>query len=298
MGQRALIYTLHVHKKYKPDELVPLGDIDGQGTYLGTYLESMFKGGFAAESDDTNKEVRCDVSQLAGDDLQLAFLHGESGLVADIMNEHNQLRLRQAVTDKQLVRCGSLFRLPRNQKHGWWAVHVNNNRAAKGLVQTEMVKRFRRDFPELMLVVRPSVMSAVLRQALDDERLKSIKLVKYDRSSDFAYANQWLAQNTRAKIELRVSPLARGGQLVAKLARKAIGGDDNAYGKIVSFAGLDFDEARLEVTLENGYERTFRLRGPEGGHPLPADINPKTRDGEPTDKSVWEQLGRVLTEME
>lgn len=296
MSHRAAIYSVRVHKRGKPKEPAPLGDIDEQGKYLGAVLDATFRDGFAADGGE--KAVRCSNSKLEGEDLQLSFHHGERGVVADIMNINDELRLRQESTDTQLVRCGSLFRLPRNKTWGWWAVHINNNRSVKSLVHDEMVARFKATFPDLMLVVTPSVRSGVLTQALDDGRLQAVRLIKYDETSDFKDANQWLRQDTHAKIELRVSTLERSKRLAAQLAQRAVGGDQAAYGKIVEFEGLTFDEAKLEVELESGATRTFTVSGPLGGHPFTADIQPSEQNGEPTEASVFEELGRVLTEME
>jgi hypothetical protein len=293
MGHRAAIYTVRAHKKGKPKELLPLGDID-DGTYLGDVLETLF-GTFAAQSN--TKQVRCLHSELDDTDLRLSFHHGESGLVADILDDKDQLLLRQAQSDTQLVRCGSLFRLPRSQTVGWWAVHVNNNRSAKGLVHAEMLNRFRKNYPDLMLLVQPAVMSSALKAALDDGRLNSIKLIKLDKSSDFANAKEWVAKDAHAKVELRVSALEQGTRLLTGLVQKAVKGDEKAYGKVVEFGGLTFDQAKIEVTLENGSQRTFNVQGPQSGHPLPADIEPLLKDGEPTDESLWDELAKVLEDL-
>jgi hypothetical protein len=198
----------------------------------------------------------------------------------------------------QLLPSASLFRLPRNETMGWWALHVNNNRSAKSLIQAEMISRFRDNFGDLILTIEPSVKSAALEEALANDLLRSIKLIKYDRSSDFADARKWLKSDAHAQIELRVSPLERGKRLAAGLARKAAGGDLQAYGEIVEFQGMTFDTAKVQVELEGGSLRTYELRGAEGGHPFAAEIVPEQNDAGILDNdSLFDELGKVVAEM-
>jgi hypothetical protein len=295
MGHRALIYNVRVHKRYKPKEFVPLGDLDQQGTYLGDVLRDSFANNFVAVG--SAKEVICESSNLVGEDLQLALRHGESGYAADIEDAQRQLLLRQQPDHTQLLPCGSLFRLPRKETFGWWAVHVNNNRSVKGLIEVEMVRRFKAMFGDLMLVVTPCVVGSVLAEALGNDQLESVRLFKYDRAADFKDANKWLRKNVHAQIELRISALERKKRLLGQLAKKAAEGDANAYGQIVEFQGLTFDSAKVEVSLDNGSVRTFNLEGPLGGHPFPADIEPTETDGIPDNASLFAELGKVITEM-
>jgi hypothetical protein len=269
--------------------------MDGQGTYLGDALQAIFAKDFISAGN--KKVVIGETSKLVGEDLQLVLRHGESGYAADIEDSARQLLLRQQPDHTQLLPCGSLIRLPRKQTLGWWAVHVNNNRKVKGLIEIEMVKRFKEAFSDLMLVVAPCVMSSVLKEALENEQLESIRLFKYDKSSDFKDADKWVQKDAHAQIELRISPLERGKRLVTDLARRAAGGSSEAWGEIVEFQNLKFDTAKVEVELENGSRRTFELQGPPSGHPFPATIAPTEQEGIPDNASVFAELGRVITEM-
>lgn len=297
MSHRAAIYNLHVYEKGKPQSLVPLGNIDGEGTYLGDFLKSMFDDTFMAVNEDTEVAVECLEARLDGEDLRMVFNRGESGLAGDVMDADGQFRMRVNPTDTQLVRCGGLLRLPKDQDHGWWAAHVYSNRSVKGLVETEMQKRFRTKFKDLMLEVTPVVLSAALHQALNNDGLQGVKLVKYDRSADITYGDQWLESGVGAKIEVRYSALGKA-RLIADQAKKALGGSKVALDKIMGFQGLKFDEAKLEVELDNGRMRTYSLSNPEGGHPLPIELDPDLTKGEPTDEGIWNELGEAVAEMQ
>jgi hypothetical protein len=168
----------------------------------------------------------------------------------------------------------------------------------KSVVAGELIARFRAYSDDFRLQITPAVSSAALEAALDDGRLNSVKLVKLDRSSDIAEANEWVSGDTHTKIEVKVSPMERGMRLMPDLAKRAIRGDTNAYGKIIEFRGMGFDHAVLDVTLDGGARRSFDLNAPETGHPFAASISPDMQDGEPTPESVWTELGNVLTEME
>jgi len=297
MSHRATTYTVRIHKKGKPKEPFDFGDVDQQGTYLGDVLEALFADDFKAANDDKTRAVSCSSSALDGEDLQLLLLHGESGYAAQIMEPNGQLAFRQRPEHEQLVTCGSVFRLPRNRDLGFWALHVNNNRSAKGLVEAELQDRFKKRFgDDPKLVIAPAVRSDVLTEALE-EHLESVTLVKYNASSDFKDAGKWVRKDTNAKVELKITAPEKGKRLVSDLASKARGGDTDAWGQIVEFEGLHFDEAKVLVDLGNGAQRTFRVRGPAAGNPFAAEISPDMTDGELDHKSLFDELGQVLTEM-
>ena len=87
-------------------------------------------------------------------------------------------------------------------------------------------------------------------------------------------------------------------KLVPGLAKAAAEGNTEAFGKVLEFENLKFDMAKVEVELDNGSSRTFELLGPPGGHPFAADIAPSETQGIPDDASLFEELGRVITEMQ
>jgi hypothetical protein len=296
MGHRALIYSVRVHPKWKPDDLLELGDLEEGGIYLGDVLRDIFSNDFLASRD--NKIVVGESAKLDGTDLKLSFRSGDGGYGADIEDENHNLLLRQLPDHTQLLPCGSLFRLPKNQKYGWWVVHENNGRSVKGVIEAELQARFRARHPDLKLEINPWVRSDVLTEALAEDRLKSVRLFKYGSASDFKDADQWMREQASPQIELRISARERAMKLVPGLAKSAAEGNKEAFGRVIEFENLKFDMAKVEVELDNGSSRTFELLGPPGGHPFAADIEPSETQGIPDDASLFDELGRVITEMQ
>ena len=177
-------------------------------------------------------------------------------------------------------------------------VHINNNRSIKGLLQNELIPRFQHAYPEFILEITPCVVKAVLDEAVNNNQIDKITLVKLDRPTDRADASNWVDAGTDAKIELRISAAERNRRLLGGLVQWVLGGDAAAYNQIVRFDGMSFDEAKVEVVLANGSRRTFNLEHPEGGHPFTADIAPVLEaDGEPTEASIFAALDTVAEDV-
>lgn len=299
MSHRALVYNVLVHERYKPKEDKPFGNIDGNGTYLAQFLEQALNGSFSSISHDGNRDVSCERTQLDEPDLGAVLRPGERGVRADIIGPGNQTSIFQQEPDHtQLLKCACLFRLPRNQKHGFLAVHVNHGRSVKSLLDSEITKRFREAFPDLILKINPCVDAAAFEAALDQDQLLSVNLFKHDRSSDIRDGRKWGRADTGLKLQLSIKA-ERDKRLLPNLVKRALRGNSGAYGEIVEFAGLPYDEAKFEVQLEDGAKRTYNIHNLEAGHAMSQDIDPEDgADGYPSDASLYSELGRVLTEME
>lgn len=299
MGHRATIYNVLVHEKFKPKEEKPFGNIDGNGTYLAEFLERALSEGFASVSYDGNRDVSCERTNLTEPDLGAVLRPGERGVRADIVGPGSQTSIFQQEEDHtQLLKCACLFRLPRNQKHGRLAIHVNQGRSVKGLLDSEITKRFRKAFPDLMLKINPCVDAAAFEAALDHDQLLSVNLFKHGRSGDIRDGRKWGRTDAGLKLQLSIKA-ERDKRLVPRLVKRALKGNNEAYGEIVEFAGFPYDEAKFEVQLEDGTKRTYNIHNLEAGHAMSQDIEPETgADGYPTDESLYNELGRVLTEME
>jgi hypothetical protein len=149
----------------------------------------------------------------------------------------------------------------------------------------------------LVLEITPCVNSAVFAQALERDDLLSVNLYKYDRSSDIRDRGKWVREDSGLKMQLSLKA-ERGKRLLPTLAKRALGGDDAALGGIVEFSGISFDEAKLEVELENGYRRSFNIQALESGHPISEDVNPQLGDdGDLIDESLFQELARVIGEL-
>jgi len=299
MPHRATVYTVEVHQRGDRDDTKPLGDIDEAGMYLGDYLQAVLSGGFTAENLDKTKTAQVAGAQITGDDLQVIMTHGQSGVSADIVDEEGSVRAQRRTVDTERVRCGVLFRLPRAQSRGWMAVHLNGGHSVKGLLAGGLIPHFQAQFPDLILEIRPFVAVPVIKEAVEQNKIANVRLVKLGKPSDIADSRHWVEEGEFAKIQLRISPAERTKRLLGGLAAKAIGGDDAARRQIVRFDGMEFDEAKIEVVFDDGAHRTFNIERPGAGHAFSEDIQLDTAPpaGEPTTESIFAELDRVLLDV-
>jgi hypothetical protein len=297
VGHRVAVYTVRVHKFFKPDVSRLLGDIDERGSRLISALDK-YMVVFESVSADESKVVQGLSSAIEGDELHLMLQHGQRGVVADIVDPTGELRIHQEADDTQRVRCGCLLQLPPAETDGWLAVHINNGRAAKGLLAKGVTARFREEFPELVLGFAPYVMGSVLREAVDHDRVEKVTLVKLERPNDRSNAatDKWVRSAMSARVELGIQARGRQRRLLPDLLRRFLGGDANAFGEIVAFEGLTFDEAKVQVELENGSSRTFNIERPDVGHAFTEDLDglETQADGEPTEVSLFAALRGAL----
>lgn len=306
MGHRAAVYTVRVKRAHKrKDKFRPFGDIDDvTGTYLGDVLDRYLSAAdFEGISDDKTKIVECEEVTLDGEDLRAVMLHGQSGVAADIFDAAGEFRIHQESDDKHQIRCGVLFRLPKNQETGWLAAHINNGRSAVGLLKMALAKTFRDEFAPhgILLEIIPFVQGSVLREAIDKNRLDKVRLVRWEEPNDRAVeaTDRWVSAGDRGRIEVEYSAPRQENRLVPDLIKRYLQGDGSALREIVEFQGITFDEAKVVVELEDGKHRTFNIEKPEAGNPFSADLENLAHDNEgvPTDESVFEALADLLGEV-
>jgi hypothetical protein len=299
MSHRATIYSVRVHEAYKPDEARPFGNIDGNGTYLAQFLEQAFTSQFAVGSHDGNRDVSCERCSLIEPDLQVVLRPGERGVRADFADENGRVGIfEQEPQHTQLLKCGCLFRLPRNQTNGWVVFHVNHGRSVKSLVSGEITRRFRQTFTDLVLEINPVVDSAAFEAALEQDQLLSVNLYRHSPPTDIRGGRKWGRTDSGLKLQLTIQP-DRGKRLLPNLVRKALRGDTRALGEIVEFAGIPYEEAKFEVELPNGTKRSYNIHDLEAGHAMSEDIELEPgEDGYPTDDSLFGQLEGVLAELQ
>jgi hypothetical protein len=297
MSHKAALYTVQVRPKRDKEPRL-LGDFDQAGTSLIEVMHNYLAQGFSAATEDGTREVSIARSDLVegGEELRVAATHGLSGLKATIVDENGQLRLEQVPGDSQLVPCGCLFRLPPQQRRGWLAIHINNGRGIKSLLDAGIQERFQQDYPDYLLHLYPYVEKSVLDQALEEDRIKRIKLVKLERPSDDAMAttNQWIPAGSIGKYELNISVRSRGAHILADPIRRFLGNGAAQRDEIIEFEGVEFDEASVEVATGDG-QRTFNIERLAAGHAFTEELdNLEYENDEPTPGSILDALGGAL----
>lgn len=297
MSHRAAVYTVRVRRKRDTSgDLRLLGDIDEGGTSLRDVLGSYFTN-FTATSADGTKIVRSVQCDIDGNEVRLITQHGQNGVAAEIVGPGGQLRHRQTPDETQLLRCGCLFQLPPAKNLGWLAVHVNNGRSVKGLLQKGLAERLRVDYPDLMLEITPYVEASVLKTAVDNNRIDKVKLVKHEKPNDRAIAatDDWVLAGVAGRLELDISARGGGTWIIADRFRRYFAGDAAAFDEIVEFQGLTFDEAKVEVVLDDGTKRTFNIEKPDSGHAFTEEMEVLImEDGESSVDSVLGGLRSAL----
>jgi hypothetical protein len=297
MNQRVAVYTVRVRPKRDLETYRPLGDIDDQGTSLMSILLSYMED-FESVSADETRSVRGGGNVVDQGEVLLMLLHGQTGMAADIVDKVGDLRLRQSADDTSRVRCGCLIRLPTAADIGWLASHINNGRHTKGLLEKGIQELFRQQFRDFVLEIKPYVMGSVLQRAVQQGRIDKIRLVKLERPDDRALtgAGKWVVAGTTAKAEMILTPRGRLNRILSDLPQRFLGGDQGVFGEIVQYEGITFDEAKLEVELDDGTHRTFNIERPDAGHAFTEDLrNVVLDDGEPTEASLLAALRQALT---
>lgn len=298
MSHRAAMYSVAVHKR-RTSTAVHFGDLAEQGIYLGQVLSDLLADNFTSASKDGTKGVSIESQDLDGEDLKIIVAHGQRGQSARIRDEDRTLLLEQRPAHTHEVRCGTLLRLPKHQTVGWWASHINNGRSAKTLLETELSRRFKAKFADLRLVVTPCVLGSALQEALDNDRLEKVKLVKLDRSDDRKDADKWVAEDAKIRFEVHISAPERGQKLMSDLANRALKREAGAFAQMVEFHGMAFDEAKVDVTMQDGSHRTFNIEHPESGHALSEELQGLVsgNGGDLEDASLFAALGKAIEDL-
>jgi hypothetical protein len=292
VAHRAALYTVQVRERRAQGYRL-LGDIDDAGTWLGDVLHASLTG-LTVPSEDGTKSVVCNLVSLNGEEVRVLMRHGENGVAADIVNQAGAQAYRQRASDTQLVRCAGLFVLPSAQDRGWLALHVNFNRGVKTLLVQGLLEQFADRHQDLILDIKPFVTAAAFHDAVNKGRITNIRLVKIERPDNRAVAatSRWVEAGVLGTIEVKITA-GRAQRLLPAPLRRYLHGNDqqkaHAFNQIVEFNGMAFDEAKVEVELENGTHRTFNIEQPTSGHPMTIDLDDDLatdNDGDPTDASL------------
>lgn len=276
----------------EPENRCLLGDIDDHGSALMDSLETYVS---SVNITVDTKRLRYLSSKVEGDELLAIFENGQAGVDAIIRTKTGETKAHQEIDDSQDIECGCLFHLPRNSRTGWLALHVPNRRGIKTLLGTHIRRLFREQFPELNLEITPVVLESALKQAIDQNLIEKVTLVKRVDPSDRAMEgiDQWVGEEDYGKIQVVIGARLKGRAqaLLPHQVRRYLEGDTAALRSIVAFRGMTFDEAK--VTVHQGdTTRTFNIEQLESGHPLTEDMH--LGPGKPSPEQIFTGLRRAL----
>jgi hypothetical protein len=294
LAHTAALYNVRVRELGGDFQL--LGGFDEAGTSLPAVLERYLTN-FTQEDPERERIVRCLNVGSDGDELVAEMHFGESGLVQDIVDDGGNRVHRQVASETGLRRCWCVWWLTPTETMGWLALHNNNRAGIKTLLANGLTGQFRNEFDAHRLEIIPYVKQSALIEAIEQDQVTKVKLIRYEPPTDRAVAatNKWVHAGRFGKLELDISMRGRREMLKADLLKNFYAGDADAKAAIVQFEGLEFDEAKVEVDL-GGKTRTFNIEHPESGHPMTVDLSDleEDEDGEPTDDSVVAALRDIL----
>ncbi len=298
---RAAVYSVYVHRKFRTNELKPLGNFDGKGSDLGDVLTE-YLDDFTGGSKDGSKHVHCDAVMQSGDYIFVSARHGQTGVAADLVNTEGETVFHQTPDHEHVLPASSLFCLPRSQTRGWWVTHINNGRSAKNLLQSRLTSRFKEHYNDglvatkaLMLKFDPVVNKGALQAAVEQDRVEKVRLRTLNKPSDIAAIDRWIPSNTSPNVSLEIAAAGKGSHVLPAPIRRFLKGDEGALDEIVEFGDLTFEEASATVRLPNGKTKTINIQAREGGHAYTLDLDGLvTVDGEPDANSLEYELKRVL----
>jgi hypothetical protein len=284
VSQRAALYTVRLR--------MPAG---GAQPPLGTLRDAIAAelDGFVETSPDGGRSLRVVETEVDGDDVFAVLQHGEAGVAAEIVDADGRMRLQRLPDDAQLVRCACLFRLPAVAEQGMLVLHVNDGHGPKELLEAGLRRRLDGRLGAAVLELGRPDEREVLREAVAANRVEKVKLVKIQRAGDGAFAavDKWVSAGDAARVELDV-----GGRIEPALIGRHLAGDEAAFAEIVEFAGLTFDQAKVQVRLADDSRRLFDLAHPGEGRPVTHNLSDLTldADGEPTPAGLREALRALL----
>src|SRR5207253_4373071 len=141
-------------------------------------------------------------------------------------------------------------------------------------------------------------LGSVLEEAVRRDQIAKVRLIKLERPEDRAVAatDKWIRAGAVGRLELDITARGRAERVLPSLIQRfLLGGDKSAFGEIIEFEGIKFDEAKVEVVLEDETRRTFNIEEPDSGHPFTEDLRDlEVEDGEPTERSLFAALQAAL----
>lgn len=276
-----------------------LGDLAGHG-YLLTRLRKGLKGLHVSEvtPDETERpaaEFRRFVDTGREDEVACIIALHEYGVRAVV--SFDQGPQDRYPRNPQTVEAMALVRAGRRTRTGTLAVHFNHRAGAKVQVADELEAIIR------AAGLNPNIEAAgtesAIRQGLLENRVKEYRFIARRQPHD-RFPDDRIKDQVIGRVETRVFPqrhgFLRGRWLLEYLkgAKKTKDFDD-----LVTFDGMQYDEAKVTVKLANGRIRTVNVLEADQriGHALTFDlVNSQSRflPAEASDEALVEGLHLLM----
>ena len=297
MSHRAALYSVRIRQTGQSDVYELLGNYDRHSTWLGDTIANMMPSLNVSDvSRDVGVRYESALHFTNSDYIGTSLLAGRSG-INSIIQKPGEAPFLRTHDHSEVMRSAILFDLPRLQRIGFAVVHVPHRNGRKTLIEEYLRKNFAA--MGFSLELTPFVPQDALRQAVDNNEIERVTLVKHDLAPDneFASAAQWGSFEV-GRIELAI-PSRRNRRLRRDPIKQFLDDptDENRR-QIIEFAGLSFDEVKVTACMPDGSHRTFLLENHEGGHPMTTEINIDVEDDiGATSAELRRELQNALTQM-
>jgi hypothetical protein len=287
MNHRAAIYSVRIHPRYHPNELLPLGDVDGAGLRLTDLLAAALD---HLDESYESRTLRFDTVLPTGvSEVGATVKIGERGLESSI-DRPGEEPFHRLPPHTEHVRAVVLAQLPPTHDRGFMALHVPFRRGYKMLLDRHLATYTKNNHDDYVLQIDPIVPHNVLRQAIDSNGIRTVRLLGH-ASDRFQDATKWIEEDDFNYVELAIHPKKLARILPGPL-RDFLDNPDAHRADLYEFADMQFDEVKVEVELPNGQVRTFNIERPERGHPVTVDLPTLERadDTYPPDGEILEAV--------
>lgn len=294
MSHRAGIYTVKVHPRYHPKEYKPLGDIDGSGTSLLTVVNAALT---SMNSEFNDRCLRFDhhLGGLEPDEAAASLRVGEKGVTSTI-DRPGDSPIARLPPFTENIDTVVYFKLPPTHERGFLVVHVPFGRGSKLLLDRHLAAFMQETFGSHTLVIEPVVPPDALRQAVDDNKVRKVRLLSHSADA-FEDATKWVPKQDFQYVELVIHP-KKLRRIIPDKVRAFLDDPAGTREQLFEFAGMTFEEVKVEVELPDGKRRSFNIERPEAGHAVTADLEVQDADsGYPTAEELLAAMKSALADV-
>lgn len=294
MSHRLAITQVWFNKSGKPDQVVPLGDLDGAGLNAMRLLEDHFEGLYwSAPSSDHKIRFHRWAACAQPHTVAAIFKAGEGGIEADLFEEDLQTPAGTRTAEMyEAPLVVALLHLPGGADRGWMVTHAFYNRYFKaGLLRSihETVGHQVRILePKLKLNMESWAPLGDLQQIIESGQVTGFAL--QDPSDVDAFTPGGMMPDTIGNARLVVTP-TRGHRFPKKPFLDAVANDDDRL-ELLTVGGKSWGEGVVDVDTPTG-SRKFVL-GEDNKEWFSWDVTEQVGKGQPTDEDLVEAAVKLL----
>lgn len=231
---------------------------------LHDYLQNI-QNQYLPDTDSPDKTVHLSKLELTNRDISGVIRTGESGIEADLYDtEKDEISYTRQLHDAEMYPFYFLFHLRANEKVGIAILQRFRNFGIRTMLFRQFSVYFKSIFPNAVFQMVPFAETTVLRQFLDEGRLKKIRLIKYAIPSDKADALGVGFEEQEGTMSMEYTAKRNGSLSFPRLSHFL--GNGSNLNELVELPGFEYDTIKIELDL-NGTTRTVDLANPSSIRP-------------------------------